>query len=71
MEHFLTTNGSKAHEKNFEGPKLGSKLEYLPFLRGSISVFLDVAQDCRLGQCPASNRADFVILLNQMYFKLP
>ena len=39
LEHFLTTSKGKTHKRNFEGPKLGPKLEFLPFYQGCIISF--------------------------------
>ena len=41
------------------GGKLGSKLFFLGhFLKVASLVFLDIAQDCSLGQCLTYNRAE-------------
>ena len=45
-------------KKKFEGPKLGPKLDFLPFLKVISLVFLDIAQDYSLGQCLTSSRAE-------------
>ena len=43
--------------KNFQGPKLGEKLGFLLFSPGCFIGF-DMAQDCSLGQCLTSSRAE-------------
>ena len=50
MEHFVTTGRDKAH-----GRKLGTQIgsEIMVF-----AIFLDIAQDCSLGQCLTSSRAE-------------
>ena len=45
-------------KKNFEDPKLGPNLGFWPFFQFASSVFLDIAQDCSLGQCLTSSRAE-------------
>ena len=59
MEYCLTTNRGKTHEKN-GAPKLGPKFGFLPFSQSCIIrlVFLDIAQDCSLGQCLSSSKAE-------------
>ena len=46
MEHCLTTSRGKTHGKNFGDAKLSPKLGF------------DIAQDCSLGQCLTSSRAE-------------
>ena len=58
MEHSLTTSRGKIHEKGFGGAKLGPKLGFLHFLKVASLVFLDITQDCYLGQCLTSSRGE-------------
>ena len=46
--------------KKIGGPKLGPKFGFLPFSQSCIIrlVFLDIAQDCSLGQCLSSSKAE-------------
>ena len=46
--------------KKIWGPKLGPKFGFLPFSQSCIIrlVFLDIAQDCSLGQCLSSSKAE-------------
>ena len=46
------------NEEDVGVPKLGPKLELLLFSQGGIIIFLDIAQDCSLGQCLTSSRAE-------------
>ena len=57
LEHCLTTSRGKIHGKISGGPKLGPKL-FLPFSQVASLYFLDIAQDCSLGQRLASSRAE-------------
>ena len=56
MEHCLTTSRGKTHGKSFRGPRLG--LGFSHFLKVASLYFLDIAQDCSLGQCLTSSRAE-------------
>ena len=38
--------------------ELGPNLGFLPFFQVASLVFLDIPQDCSLGQCLTSSRAD-------------
>ena len=58
MEPCLTTSRDKIHEKRFGGTKLGPKLGSLDFLKVASLVFLDITQDCCLGQCLTSSRGE-------------
>ena len=44
--------------EKISGPKLGSKLGFLPFVRVVSIIFLDVGQDCSFGQCLTFSRAE-------------
>ena len=46
--------------KKIGGPKLGPKFGFLPFSQSCIIrlVFLDIAQDCSLGQCLSSSKPE-------------
>ena len=57
MEECLTCRG-KTHKKNLGGTKLGPKLGFWPFFKFVSLVFLDIEQDCSLGQCLTSSRAE-------------
>ena len=57
LEHCLTASRGKIHGKISGGPKLGPKL-FLPFSQVASLYFLDIAQDCSLGQRLASSRAE-------------
>ena len=50
MEHFVTTGRDKAHGKKL-GTQIGSEIMVF-------AIFLDIAQDCSLGQCLTSSRAE-------------
>ena len=50
-----STSRGKTNEKKFCGSKLGPKLG---FSQVSSLVFLDIAQDCSLGQFLTSSRAE-------------
>ena len=54
MEHCITTSSGRTHKLKFVGPKLG--LCY--FLMVASLYFLDIAQDCSLGQYLISSRAE-------------
>ena len=56
FEHCITTSRSKAHEKSFWTPSFGSSFCHL--LKITLFFFLDIVQDCSLGQCLTSNRAE-------------
>ena len=58
VEHCLTTSRGKIYEKKIGSAKLGPKLGFLHFLKVASLVFLDIAQDCCLGQCLTSSRAE-------------
>ena len=63
MEHCLTPSNGKIHDKKIGGnggggAKLGQKFGFLHFLKVASLVFLDIAQDCCLGQCLISSRAE-------------
>ena len=61
MEHCLTPSSGKIHDKKIGGgggAKLGQKFGFLHFLKVASLVFLDIAQDCCLGQCLISSRAE-------------
>ena len=44
-------------KKNYGGLKFGPKFGFWNFLKVALLVFLDIAQDCSLGQCLKSSRA--------------
>ena len=48
--------------KEVWSPRLGLKCEFLPFSQGCIIFFFffffDIGQDCSLGQCLTSSRAE-------------
>ena len=50
----------KTLEKNFGGPKLGSKLGqgFCQFFKFPSLVFPDIAQDCSFGQCLAASKVN-------------
>ena len=50
LEHFVTTGRDKAHGKKL-GTQIGSEIMVF-------AIFLDIAQDCSLGQCLTSSRAE-------------
>ena len=50
MEHFVTTGRDKAHGKKL-GTQIGSEIMVF-------TIFLDIAQDCSLGQCLTSSTAE-------------
>ena len=47
----------KPMKKNFGGLKFGPKFGFWNFLKVALLVFLDIAQDCSLGQCLKSSGA--------------
>ena len=50
LEHFVTTGRDKAHGKKL-GTQIGSEIMVF-------AIFLDIAQDCSLGQCITSSIAE-------------
>ena len=44
-------------KKNW-GPQIWFEITGLPFLRVASLIFLDIAQDCSLGQCLTHSRAE-------------
>ena len=44
--------------KKIAGPKLGKKIGFSNFLEITSLIFLDIAQDCSLGQFLTSYRAE-------------
>ena len=54
MELCLASSRGKTHDENFGGSKLG----FSPFSQVCIIVFLDIAQDCSMGQSLTFHRAE-------------
>ena len=44
--------------EQFWGPQIGSEISFCHFLKVVSLVFLDILQDCSLGQCLTSSRAE-------------
>ena len=57
IAYTMSTSRCKTHEKKFGSPKLGS-WEFCHFLKFTSIVFLDIAQDCSLGQCITSSSTE-------------
>ena len=63
LRQCLTSSRSKTHGKNSEGPDFDQAGQnqtrnqvFCHFLKFASLVFLDIARDCRLGQCLTSSR---------------
>ena len=58
LEHCLTTSRGKTHEKSFGAPSCVQNQGFYHFLNVASIVFLNIAQDCSVGQCLTSSRAE-------------
>ena len=58
LEHCRTTNRVKTHGKHFGEPNRVRNYGFCHFIKVASLYLLDIAQDCSLGQCLTSSRAE-------------